>query len=73
MTEQAEPTFTVVAGNPNAEELAAVAAVLARAVEEHSLDDANNEDPEPTAWQRSQRPVRRELNRGSGAWRGFSG
>jgi hypothetical protein len=65
--------FSIVAGNPTPEELAAVTAVLAAMVEELE-DGARREGAPPvSAWQRSQRAIRRPLNPGAGAWRSFSG
>jgi uncharacterized protein (DUF1800 family) len=65
--------FTVVSGNPTPAELAAVAAVLAQAVDEHALDEAKSLVSAPSAWERSQKPVREPLLRGIDSWRGFAG
>jgi len=66
--------FRVISGNPNASELAAVAAVLTATIE--NLEDVRRhaeEERGQTAWQRAQRPVRTPLIRGAGIWRSFSG
>jgi len=66
------PNIHIVAGNPTPAEVAAVAAVLSGVLEELvDLDDAT--PAVPSAWARSQRPIRRPLHPGAGAWRGFSG
>ena len=71
MTDEAQ--FTVLSGNPTATELAAVTAVLSQAIDELALDDAHTEPKRTSAWARSQRPIRRPLERGIDTWRGFSG
>ncbi|MEP6477950.1 MAG: acyl-CoA carboxylase subunit epsilon [Rhodoglobus sp.] len=68
----AGPGFGVVAGNPTPVELAAVAAVLSRALEELAADDASRADVQPSAWERSKRSVRSPLHPYAGAWRGFT-
>lgn len=78
MTEQAAADnpieFRVISGNPTASELAAVTAVLTATIE--NLEDVRRhaeEEHDQTAWQRSQRPIRTPLVRGTGTWRSFSG
>ncbi|CAN5209879.1 hypothetical protein BH09ACT1_BH09ACT1_02590 [soil metagenome] len=64
--------ISVVSGNPSSEELAAVTVVLEAMLDE--LDDAVAvEGPRVSAWQRSQRALRKPLHPGYGAWRSFSG
>ncbi|MFM9920702.1 acyl-CoA carboxylase subunit epsilon [Lacisediminihabitans sp. H27-G8] len=66
------PEFEVIAGRPTPAELAAVTAVLTSMIEE--LEDGQRaEGLAVSAWQRSQRSIRRPLVRGAGAWRSFSG
>jgi uncharacterized protein (DUF1800 family) len=62
----------VVAGNPDAAELAAVTAVLAGVLEELAAAEGRRELTGPSAWQRSQRAVRSPIRPGSGNWRSFS-
>ena len=64
------PSIRVVSGDPTAEELAAVTAILASLEAERSAASAERREiAEPTAWSRSQRPLRSPLNPGPGAWR----
>lgn len=64
--------LSVVAGNPTVEELAAVTVVLEAMLDE--LDDSAARDVvKVSAWQRSQRTLRKPLHPGYGAWRSFSG
>ena len=65
--------ISVVGGNPTAAEVAAVTAVLAATLEEARGNAAAQDRPVISAWQRSQRPLRRVLHPGAGQWRGFSG
>jgi hypothetical protein len=66
------PEFEVIAGAPTPAELAAVTAVITSMIEE--LEDGQRaEVPTVSAWQRSQRSIRRALSPGAGAWRSFSG
>jgi hypothetical protein len=58
-------------GRPSAEELAAVTAVLAAAIDELREDRARADEPAASAWSRSQRVLRRELRPGAGRWRSF--
>ncbi|MBK4348883.1 acyl-CoA carboxylase subunit epsilon [Lacisediminihabitans sp. G11-30] len=64
-------------GDPTPTELAAVTAVVLAMVEEaqdeeHALAAAASAHTGQSAWQRSQRPIRRPLRPGFGAWRSFS-
>ncbi|HXD61872.1 MAG TPA: acyl-CoA carboxylase subunit epsilon [Lacisediminihabitans sp.] len=65
--------FTVLSGKPSAAELAAVTAVLSAAIADAQTPSAAARDPQRTAWQRAQRPIRMPLSRGAGTWRGFTG
>ena len=65
-------SFTIVAGNPTAAEVAAVTAVLGAALEELASDHERDAASGPTAWQRSQRAIRTPIVRGHDSWRGFS-
>ncbi len=67
-----EPALSIVAGNPTASELAAVTAVIAALLEETEDDALQVAAPQVSAWQRSQRSIRRPLTPGAGEWRGFS-
>jgi hypothetical protein len=59
----------VIGGNPDAEEIAAVTAVLTAALDELAGEQRRAQSHGPTAWQRSQRAVRGTLVRG--AWTTF--
>ncbi|WP_445996221.1 acyl-CoA carboxylase subunit epsilon [Okibacterium fritillariae] len=70
----ASPAFRVVSGAPSDVELAAVTAVLLATLQARA--NAAAAAPRPvrvTAWQRSQRGLRRPHVPGPGHWRGFSG
>jgi hypothetical protein len=62
----------IIAGSPTPEELAAVAAILA-----HALDETAADQVQPavrlSAWDRSRAALRPPLHPGPGAWRSFSG
>ncbi|MBF4575905.1 acyl-CoA carboxylase epsilon subunit [Frondihabitans sp. VKM Ac-2883] len=64
-----DPTIQVVSGNPSAEELAAVTAVLA-ALEAAARDEssARRLPRASSAWAESQRPLRAPLRVGAGQW-----
>jgi hypothetical protein len=67
------PNLHIVGGNPTPAEVAAVTAVLTGVLEElREQDDADGARP-PSAWQRTQKPIRTALHPGAGKWRGFSG
>ncbi|MGX1793590.1 acyl-CoA carboxylase subunit epsilon [Microbacterium sp. NPDC055312] len=72
MTEPDEtPRMQVVRGNPTEDELAALIAVVAEAYS-HEADEAVADEPHPSAWQRTQRAIRRPLRRDI-PWGRFSG
>ena len=54
-------------------EVAAVTAVLSAAIAEQAADHAVHGRRGPSAWERTQRPLRSPLAPGDGAWRGFTG
>ena len=63
------PDIRVTAGNPSPEELAALTAVLSAAIDAAAGVRRRAAQQGPTAWQRSQKDVRRPLVRG--AWNTF--
>jgi hypothetical protein len=65
--------IAVIAGSPDAEDLAAVTAVLAAVLDELAAEQGRREQTGPSAWARSQRGVRDPIEPGHGAWRSFSG
>jgi len=67
----ASPSFTIVAGDPTAAEVAAVTAVLGAALEELASDNERHVASGPTVWQRSQRAIRTPIVRGLDSWRGL--
>ncbi len=72
MTEHPEPPrIEIVRGNPTEEELAALIAVVGEAYT-HEAEDAVAEEPQISAWQLTQRPMRRPLRRGI-PWGRYSG
>jgi hypothetical protein len=68
-----ETDLTVISGNPDVEELAAVTAVLAEVLDELAAEQGRREQAGPSAWARSQRGIRPPVQPGHGAWRTFSG
>jgi hypothetical protein len=62
-----QPGIRIIGGNPDAEEIAALTAVLTAALDELAGEQRRAQSSGPTAWQRSQRAVRTPLVRG--AWR----
>ena len=70
---EAGAEITVLAGSPTAAELAAITAVVTALAEELSDDALLEVGTVQSAWQRSQRALRRPLVPGPGAWRSFSG
>ena len=84
MSSEQQPTddplagFRVISGDPTPTELAAVTAVVLAMVEEAQDEEfalaaaAASARSGQSAWQRSQRPIRRPLRPGFGAWRSFS-
>jgi hypothetical protein len=65
--------IAVVSGSPDAAELAAITAVLTAALEELAAEQGRRKSAGPSAWERSQRGLRRPVNPGPGQWRGFAG
>ncbi len=63
----------IVSRNATPEEIAAVSAVLSASLEELSAAQSVDDTTPISAWAASQRPIRRELKPGPGAWRNFSG
>jgi hypothetical protein len=61
------PGIRILSGDPDAEEIAAVTAVLSAALDELGGEQRRRQSGGPSAWQRSQRAVRSPLVRG--AWR----
>jgi Acyl-CoA carboxylase epsilon subunit len=68
-----EADLVVLSGNPDADELAAVTAVLAGVLDELAAEQGKREQAVTSAWARSQKAVRTPLTPGPGAWRSFSG
>jgi len=66
-------TFAVLSGNPTAEELATVSAVIEAAIAEQGDNDRHSEHQRASAWQTSQRRLRTTLVPGQGVWRSFGG
>jgi hypothetical protein len=71
-SDAAAVSFTVVAGDPTPAELAAVTAVVGAVLEEIATDNARDQAPDVSAWQRSARAIRTPITRGVDTWRGFS-
>ena len=65
-----KPDIRITGGNPTPEELAAVTAVLAAALDELAGAYRRRSADGPTGWDRSRRALRRPLPFGS--WRDFS-
>jgi Acyl-CoA carboxylase epsilon subunit len=65
--------LTVIGGNPDAEDLAAVTAVLAGLLDELAAEQGRRTLASSSAWARSQRTLRAPVAPGPGAWRSFSG
>ena len=70
--ESLRPSIRVIAGSPTPEELAAVTAILAHALDEAAAELEQHSVP-ISAWDRSRTALRAPLHPGPGAWRGFSG
>jgi hypothetical protein len=62
----------VVSPNATPEEIAAVTVVITQALDELAEELGAADTPGVSAWQRSQRSLRRPLSPGPGAWRSFS-
>jgi uncharacterized protein (DUF1800 family) len=72
--EVVETDIAVISGNPDADELAAVTAVLAEVLDELAAEQGRRElAAGPSAWARSQRGIRPPVQPGHGVWRSFSG
>jgi len=71
--DQVTSDIRILGGNPTAVDVAATTAVLTAALEELAEENGRVSASGPSAWERSQRPFRTPVTRGSGAWRGFSG
>jgi hypothetical protein len=65
--------LAIISGSPDAEDMAALTAVLAEVLEELAAEQGRRELAIPSAWAKSQRPIRLPLTPGAGAWRSFSG
>ena len=63
-SDQPAPDIRFLKGDPDAEEVAAITAVLSTALEELAGEQRRAHSSGPTAWQRSQRTVRSPLTRG---------
>lgn len=68
-----EADIEILAGNPDAADMAAVTAVLAGVLEELAAEQGRREQATTSAWERSQRAVREPVHPGPGAWRSFAG
>ncbi len=68
---ESAPDIRIVGGSPTPAEIAAVTAVL-QATLTQLAEEATRKEIGPTAWQRSQRPLRGPLHPGAGVWRSFS-
>jgi hypothetical protein len=64
--EQPEVDIRILQGNPDAEEIAAITAVLSAALDELAGEQRRRQSAAPSAWARSQRAIRHPLVRG--AW-----
>ena len=62
----------ILGGNPGAEEVAALTAVVSAVLEELAENNERGASRYPSAWQRSQRQLRGEVHAAPGSWRGFS-
>lgn len=71
--ETVETDLVVLAGNPDAQELAALTAVLAGVLDELAAEQGRRESATPSAWARSQRSMPPAIQPGVGAWRSFGG
>ncbi|MCU1580480.1 MAG: Acyl-CoA carboxylase epsilon subunit [Rhodoglobus sp.] len=73
MSDTPVPDLRIVSKGAAADDAAAVTAVLSGALDELASGIELEGGIVISAWQRSQRPIRTTVNRGPGAWRGFSG
>ncbi|NED95182.1 acyl-CoA carboxylase subunit epsilon [Phytoactinopolyspora alkaliphila] len=70
MSEESEPLIRVVQGDPTAEELAALTAVVsAKAAEASSAASAGSGGPRPSTWSAYWRTARAPMRAGPGGWR----
>jgi hypothetical protein len=67
------PDLRIISKGAAADDVAAVTAVLRGALDELASGIDLEAGIAVSAWQRSQRPIRSTVDRGPGAWRGFSG
>ena len=67
------PDLRIISTGADADEVAAVTAVVTEALGELAAGLEVGGAPRVSAWQRSQRGVRGVLVPGAGAWRSFSG
>lgn len=67
------PDIRIVSKGATPEDVAAVTAVLHAALAELAEEQSAADGPVTSAWERSQRPMRRPLTPGPGQWRGFTG
>jgi hypothetical protein len=70
VSDEDQPLLRVVRGNPTAEELAALTAVIVSRA--HALSAAGAQPPARSAWTDRSRLVRRSPCPGPGAWRSSS-
>jgi hypothetical protein len=66
-----EADLVIESRSATSEDTAAVTAVLSVALSEASADPLEGL-PRPSAWEKSQRSLRRTITHGDGAWRSFS-
>jgi hypothetical protein len=68
-----ETDLAIIGGSPDDEDMAALTAVLGEVLDELAAEQGRLEHALPSAWSRSQRPIRLPLTSGVGAWRSFNG
>ena len=68
-----EADVEILAGSPDATDMAAVTAVLAGVLEELAAEQGRRQQAATSAWERSQRTVRDPIYAQNGSWRSFSG
>ena len=71
--ERVKADIEILAGSPDADDMAAVTAVLAGVLEELAAEQGRRQQATTSAWERSQRAVSQTVHPGPGAWRSFSG
>jgi hypothetical protein len=62
----------VLSGSPDAEDLAAITAVLTGVLDELAAERGRLDASVRSAWDRSQRNIRGPIHAAAGMWRGFS-